>query len=105
MPAASVAALAGLLVLAAAIGLGRFAYKPLLPPMQEALGWTVAQAGDVAAANFLGWMTLSFGLGRLTGPAVAGRLAHATHGFAMPSLVAAGLLAVGIALLWGLEKR
>lgn len=56
MPAASAAALAGMLVLAAAIGLGRFAYTPLLPPMQEALGWTVAQAGDVAAANFLGYL-------------------------------------------------
>lgn len=49
-------ALAGTLLLAAAIGIGRFAYTPLLPSMQEALGWTVSQAGDVASANYLGYM-------------------------------------------------
>lgn len=49
-------ALAGTLLLAAAMGIGRFAYTPLLPPLQEALGWTVAQAGDVASANFLGYL-------------------------------------------------
>jgi predicted MFS family arabinose efflux permease len=38
------------------VGIGRFAYTPLLPPMQEALGWTLTQAGDVASANFLGYM-------------------------------------------------
>lgn len=50
------AALAGTLALAAAMGIGRFAYTPLLPPLRDALGWTVAQAGDVAAANFLGYV-------------------------------------------------
>lgn len=44
------------MLLAAAIGIGRFAYTPLLPPMQEALGWTVSQAGDVASANYLGYL-------------------------------------------------
>jgi predicted MFS family arabinose efflux permease len=43
-------------LLAAAMGIGRFAYTPLLAPMQEALGWTVPQAGDVASSNFLGYM-------------------------------------------------
>jgi hypothetical protein len=41
-------ALAGTLLLAAAVGIGRFGYTPLLPAMQETLGWTVSQAGDVA---------------------------------------------------------
>lgn len=50
------AATAGMLVLAAAMGIGRFAYTPLLPGLQEALGWTIAQAGDVASANFLGYL-------------------------------------------------
>ena len=49
-------ALAGALLMAAAVGIGRFGYTPLLPTMQETLGWTVAQAGDVASANFLGYM-------------------------------------------------
>lgn len=49
-------ALAGTMVMAAAVGIGRFAYTPLLPPMQEAFSWSVAQAGDVASANFLGYM-------------------------------------------------
>lgn len=53
---ASTVALAGTLLLAAAMGIGRFAYTPLLPAMQETLGWSVLQAGDVASANFLGYM-------------------------------------------------
>lgn len=52
----------------------------------------------------MGWVTALFGLGQLLGPAVAGRLAQMTHSFAAPSLVAATLLVVGIALLWGLEN-
>ncbi len=53
---APTAALAGALVMAAAVGIGRFAYTPLLPPMRDALGWSVAQAGDMASANFLGYL-------------------------------------------------
>lgn len=49
-------ALAGACLMAAAVGIGRFAYTPLLPPMQEALSWSVTQAGDMASANFLGYM-------------------------------------------------
>lgn len=48
--------MAGALLLAGAMGIGRFAYTPLLPAMQDVLGWTVAQAGDVASANFLGYL-------------------------------------------------
>ncbi len=50
------AALAGTLVMAAAVGIGRFAYTPLLPAMQETLGWSVSQAGDMASSNFLGYL-------------------------------------------------
>ncbi len=53
---ARTAALAGTLVMAAGVGIGRFAYTPLLPPMRDALGWSVSQAGDVASANFLGYL-------------------------------------------------
>lgn len=50
------AALAGCLVLTAAMGIGRFAYTPMLPAMREAFGWSVAQAGDVGSANFMGYV-------------------------------------------------
>lgn len=61
-------AVAGALMMAAAMGIGRFAYTPLLPPLQETLGWTVSQAGDVAAANYLGYM-----IGALAAATVAPR--------------------------------
>jgi predicted MFS family arabinose efflux permease len=46
----------GLLAMAAALGIGRFVYTPILPSMIEALGWTKATAGLVASANFLGYL-------------------------------------------------
>ncbi len=49
-------AVGGALILAAAMGIGRFAYTPLLPPMMATLDWTVSQGGDVASANFLGYV-------------------------------------------------
>jgi predicted MFS family arabinose efflux permease len=52
----------------------------------------------------MGWITASFGVGQLLGPAVAGRLAQMTQGFEAPSMVAALLLIVGIALLWGIDN-
>jgi len=47
----------GLLAMAAAIGIGRFVYTPILPVMLESLGWTKAEAGLVASSNFLGYLT------------------------------------------------
>jgi predicted MFS family arabinose efflux permease len=48
--------LGGILALAAAMGIGRFAYTPLLPAMQEAAGLDPTQAGLLAAANYAGYL-------------------------------------------------
>ncbi len=54
-------ALGGLIALAAAMGIGRFVYTPILPFMEQALELTKAEAGIVASANFLGYLLGALG--------------------------------------------
>ncbi|WP_187272186.1 YbfB/YjiJ family MFS transporter [Zeimonas arvi] len=49
-------ALAGACALALAMAIGRFAYTPMLPPMLESGGLTLAGAGIVASSNFAGYL-------------------------------------------------
>ena len=83
-------ALGGLLALAAAIGIGRFVYTPILPFMLEALGWTKAQAGFVASANFLGYLLGAFAATR---PEVVRR----PRAWLLGSLAVSGATTLGMA--------
>ena len=49
-------AVSGLAALAVAIGIGRFAFTPILPMMQADHGISVAQGGWLASANYLGYL-------------------------------------------------
>ncbi len=49
-------AFGGLIALAAAMGIGRFVYTPILPFMIESLSLTETAAGIIASANFFGYL-------------------------------------------------
>lgn len=67
-------ALIGLLGLAAAMGIGRFAFTPLLPLMQAHEGLTLTQGGWLAGINYLGYL-----IGALLCAARPPAPAHATR--------------------------
>ena len=55
-PSGLTIAIAGMLALAVAMGIGRFAFTPILPMMQEDAGLSVAFGGWLASANYLGYL-------------------------------------------------
>ena len=82
---ASQIATAGMLALAAAMGIGRFAFTPLLPMMHEDYGVTVAQGSWLATANYLGYL--------------AGALAAMAVRTSAAAAIGGGLAAIGATTL------
>src|SRR5512133_3141277 len=81
--------LAGLLSLAAAMGVGRFAFTPVLPLMLGEDLLDVAQGGWLAAANYAGYL-----LGALT----ASRVPLRAGALAVLALIATAALTAAMAL-------
>jgi MFS family permease len=81
----AIVAVCGLMALAVAMGIGRFAFTPLLPMMQDAAGLSVAQGAWLASANYAGYL-----LGALWATARRARAVAA---------IRAGMLGVGFSTL------
>ena len=79
------AALAGLCALAIAMGIGRFAFTPILPMMQSEGLVSVVEGGWLASANYAGYL--------------AGALTAASIRFAPRLAIRAALVLVGISTL------
>jgi sugar phosphate permease len=99
--------LVGALVVFGALGLARFGYTMLLPPMQAALGLDNTQAGALATANLAGYLALAVLGGVLAshvGPRVviAGGLAVAALGMLLTGLADSFGAALGWRALTGM---
>ncbi len=79
--------MAGAIALAIGLGIGRFAFTPLLPMMQADAGVTILSGSWLAAANYAGYLVGAFAgvRWRLASPAVirAGLIAVAATTFGM----------------------
>src|SRR5262252_195916 len=88
-PSAAAAAAIGLLALASAMGIGRFALTPILPLMQQDAALTLTVGGWLATSNYLGYL-----LGALTCIAMQPRPLPAMRW----GLAAVGLLTLSMGL-------
>src|SRR5258705_8122667 len=78
-------AYAGMLALAVAMGVGRFAFTPLLPMMQDDYGFPVTEGAWLATANYAGYLAGAlFAMATSVYPAAA---------------ICGGLIAIGLATL------
>ena len=121
MPASAVA-FAGLAALAVAMGIGRFAFTPILPMMQDDAGLSIADGGWLASANYAGYLVGALSAIRLPLSSVAAIRAGLVvisastlamgmhHGFAywFALRAAAGLASAWVLVFvsaWALGKR
>src|SRR6266478_5823055 len=95
-------AFGGLIAMASAVGIGRFIYTPILPPMIEELGLGKGQAGLIAGANFAGYLA-----GALA--AASPRLPGSVRGWMVWSLalsaVTTAMMGLASGLAWFLLLR
>lgn len=90
----------GLLALAVAMGIGRFAFTPLLPIMQGDAGLTVAQGGWLASANYVGYLGGALLALRLRVPA-----SHVVrYGLAFTALATAAMAFTGAFAAWAVLR-
>ena len=91
MPSPLVTALVGMVALAIPMGIGRFAFTPILPMMQADAGLSITAGGWLAFANYAGTL-----LGALA--AMAARVP-------LPAAIRGGLVVIGAAtIMMGLES-
>jgi predicted MFS family arabinose efflux permease len=93
-PRAAVIAVAGLVALAVAMGIGRFAFTPIMPMMEADSGLTLRAAGWLAAANYLGYFLGALCAARLS-------LAQAVRGGLL--LIAVVTFAMGVTNVFALQ--
>jgi predicted MFS family arabinose efflux permease len=87
----TITACGGLIAMAAAIGIGRFVYTPILPAMMAGLSLNKSAAGLIASANFLGYL-----LGALL--AAWPNLPGSRRAWLLGSLAASGLTTAAMGL-------
>jgi MFS family permease len=84
-PSATTVALTGFLSLAVAMGIGRFAFTPILPMMQSGAGLSISSGAWLASANYTGYL-----VGALSAIGLRLAVAHA---------IRAGLLTIALTTL------
>ena len=100
---------AGLVALAVAMGIGRFAFTPILPAMRDAFGLSPAVLGALASANYLGYLLGALAaatplLGRWSGAILRGSLLVVVAATALMAATGAAPLWFALRFLAGLAS-